>query len=196
MASEYRLVVCGCRDFSDYKLLSKEIDSFLKNIVNNRSVTIVSGGANGADKLGERYAHEHGLKVDLHPALWEQFGKAAGVRRNQEMANISDAVIAFWDGESRGTKNMIDRAREASIPCKVVQYQRKESTMELTDNKSKLLGDDLGKEITKGAKLRMVASYLSLYEIFKDKSFATDNVGINNEQLFKTYSPATVVKVI
>ena len=68
--------------------------------------------------------------------------------------------------------------------------------MELIDNKSKLLGDDLGKEITKGAKLRMVASYFSLYAIFKDKSFATDSVGINNEQLFKTYSPATVVKVI
>jgi hypothetical protein len=162
MASEYRLVVCGCRDFSDYQLLSKEIDSFLKSI-DNRSVIIVSGGANGADKLGERYAHEHGLKVELHPALWEQFGKAAGVRRNQEMADVSDAVIAFWDGESRGTKNMIDCAREASIPCKVVQYQRKESTMELIDNKSKLLGDDLGKEITKGAKIRMVASYFSIY---------------------------------
>ena len=163
MASEYRLVVCGCRDFSDYKLLSKEIDSFLKNIVNNHSVIIVSGGANGADKLGERYAHEHGFEVELHPALWEQFGKTAGVRRNQEMADVSDAVIAFWDGESRGTKNMIDCAREASIPCKVVQYQRKESTMELIDNKSKLLGDDLQKEITKGAKLRMVASYFSIY---------------------------------
>ena len=163
MATEYRIVVCGCRDFSDYQLLSKEIDSYLKNISSNYFITIVSGGANGADKLGERYARERGLKVEVHAALWEQFGKSAGVIRNQEMADISDAVIAFWDGESRGTKNMIECAKQANIPCKVIQYKRKESKMEIIDNKSKLLGDDLRKEITKGAKLRVVASYFSIY---------------------------------
>ena len=94
--------------------------------------------------------------------------------------------------------------------------------MELIDNKSKLLGDDLKREIKRNAKVRMVASYFSiyafealkeelsgieelqfilakqqpLYAVFKDKSFATDSVGINNEQLFKMYSPTTVIKVI
>ena len=162
MSHDYKIVVCGCRDFDDYLMLSKELDSYFANL-RHYSITIVSGGANGADKLGERYARERGLKVEVHAALWEQFGKSAGVIRNQEMADISDAVIAFWDGESRGTKNMIECAKQANIPCKVIQYKRKESKMEIIDNKSKLLGDDLRKEITKGAKLRVVASYFSIY---------------------------------
>ena len=163
MAKEFRLVVCGCRDFSDYNLLSNELDSYLKNISKNYSVIIVSGGASGADKLGERYASEHRIPIEVHSAMWDKFGKSAGPLRNKEMAEVADAVIAFWDGESRGTKNMIDCARDARVPCKVVQYQRKESHMELIDNKAKLLGDDLQREITKGAKLRMVASYFSIY---------------------------------
>lgn len=124
MATDYRLVVCGCRDFSDYNLLSLEIDAYVKKLDNAFSLIIISGGASGADKLGEKYAKEHNLKVELYPALWDKYGKSAGVVRNREMADVSDGVIAFWDGESKGTKSMIESAREAGIPCKVVQYQR------------------------------------------------------------------------
>ena len=96
----------------------KEFD--LSGYVPEDTDLIISGGANGADKLGERYARERGLKVEVHAALWEQFGKSAGVIRNQEMADISDAVIAFWDGESRGTKNMIENAKKANKPYVII----------------------------------------------------------------------------
>ena len=164
MATVFRLVVCGCRDFTDYRLLYHELDSYIKNnIPTNQAVIIVNGGASGADNLSEKYARAHELKVEIHPALWDKFGKAAGPIRNKEMAKVADGVIAFWDGESEGTKNMIDCAKALNIPCSVVRYQRKESYMELIDNKSKLLGDDLQREITRGTKLKMVASYFSIY---------------------------------
>lgn len=157
----FRLVVAGVRYFDDYLLLSKEMDEYRTQYSN--SLIIISGCADGADKLGERYASEHNLTVERYPAEWDKYGKSAGPIRNERMAEVADAVIVFWDGESKGTQSMIECAKRANKPCKVVEIKRKESKMELIDNKSKLLGDDLQKEITKGAKLRMVASYFSIY---------------------------------
>lgn len=157
----FRLVVAGVRYFDDYVLLSKEIDEYRARY--NNSLIIVSGCADGADRLGEKYAVEHSLSVERYPAEWDKYGKAAGPLRNKQMAEVADAVIVFWDGESKGTKSMIDCAKQANIPCKIIEIERKESQMELIDNKSKLLGDDLQKEITHGTKLKMVASYFSIY---------------------------------
>lgn len=157
----FRLVVAGVRYFDDYLLLSKEMDEYRTQYSN--SLIIISGCADGADKLGERYASEHNLTVERYPAEWDKYGKSAGPIRNERMAKVADAVIVFWDGESKGTQSMIECAKRANKPCKVVEIKRKESKMELIDNKSKLLGDDLQKEITKGAKLKMVASYFSIY---------------------------------
>ena len=162
-SSIFKIVVAGGRDFDDYKKLSNEIDNYIQKIAYKKTIVIVSGCADGADKLGERYAHEHQMEVERYPAEWDKYGKAAGPLRNEQMAKVANAVIAFWDGESRGTKNMIECAKQVGIPCKIVEIERKESKMELIDNKSKLLGDDLQKEITHGAKLKMVASYFSIY---------------------------------
>ena len=161
---EFRLVVAGCRTFTDYSKLSDELDRYLQNKITRFNVIIISGNADGADKLAERYATEHNLSLERYPALWKKYGKSAGPIRNRQMAEVADAVIVFWDGESKGTKNMIESAKQANISCKVVRIEkREESHMELIDNKSKLLGDDLQKEITHGAKLKMVASYFSIY---------------------------------
>ncbi len=69
--------------------------------------TVISGAARGADRLGERWAEQHGIPIERYPADWDEYGKAAGHIRNKEMAECADALIALWDGTSRGTENMI-----------------------------------------------------------------------------------------
>lgn len=74
--------------------------------------------------MGERYARERGFQLRRFPADWEQYGKSAGHIRNAKMADNADALIAFWDGESKGTKNMIDNARRKGLAVRVIQYQK------------------------------------------------------------------------
>jgi hypothetical protein len=91
---------------------------------NKELVTVISGTAKGADTLGERYAIENDFELLKYPADWEQFGKSAGYKRNQQMAEIADGVIAFWDGKSKGTNHMINIANEKKIRVVVVKYEK------------------------------------------------------------------------
>jgi hypothetical protein len=120
MSKDFRLVISGCRDYNNYTQLSSEIDSFLQHNAVGYSVIIVSGGADGADALGEKYAREHGLKIERFHANWEVYGSSAGPIRNKQMAEAADAAIVFWDGKSSGTADMIQRAKNANIPCKII----------------------------------------------------------------------------
>jgi hypothetical protein len=117
----FRLIVAGGRDFVDYELLKSKLDYALRNRL-NEGITIVSGVARGADKLGERYAKERGYAIDSHPADWDKFGKSAGYIRNKEMAQNADGLMAFWDGKSRGTHHMINIAKEHGLKVIVVNY--------------------------------------------------------------------------
>ena len=119
---EYRVIIAGGREFQDYGLVKDRVGYYLKNRLKTDTVVIVSGHATGADALGEQYAKEHGLKCELHPADWSTYGKADGPIRNALMADVANALIAFWDGESRGTKNMIDTARAKGLKVAVVRY--------------------------------------------------------------------------
>ena len=75
----------------------------------NRASAIISGGAIGADKAGERLAMASpGVELVVMPADWDRYGKSAGFRRNEEMAKVGDKLLAVWDGKSRGTKHMIE----------------------------------------------------------------------------------------
>lgn len=113
---EFRVVVAGSRNFGDYERLSAELDKFL---VGKKNVVIVSGTARGADRMGEQYAAEHGYKIDQFPAEWGKYHQGAGPIRNLQMVKTADAVVAFWDNESSGTRNIIDCARQEHIPYKV-----------------------------------------------------------------------------
>ena len=73
---------------------------------------VVSGGASGVDTLGEQWAAQYGFPVRRFPADWKRHGNAAGPIRNGEMAAYAEALVACWDGKSRGTFNMIQRAIE------------------------------------------------------------------------------------
>ena len=103
----YRVIIAGSRKFSNYAKLKENCDRILREKLEDEEccVIIVSGHAKGADTLGEQYARERGLQLDAHPADWKQYGRAAGVIRNKEMAESADALIAFLqEGEkSRGT---------------------------------------------------------------------------------------------
>lgn len=117
----FRVIIAGTRSFDDYNLLREKCDFFFQK---KKPTAIVCGEARGADTLGKRYAMEHHVPVISMPADWELHGKKAGHLRNQEMARCADALIAFWDGQSRGTRDMIEIAAEKGIPIRVVYYLR------------------------------------------------------------------------
>ena len=108
-----KLAVIGSRTFSDYTLLLEKVKEL------NPSV-IVSGGAIGADKLGERAALELNIPTEIYLPDWEKHGKAVGFIRNKDIVKNSDVVLAFWDGQSKGTKNSIDIAHKLNKKCILV----------------------------------------------------------------------------
>ena len=115
--NEYRVVVAGSRDYADYAKVCAELDRLLAG---KKNITIISGASHGADRLGERYAAEHGLRVERFPAHWGLFHQGAGLRRNLQMVKSADAVIVFWDGKSTGSKNIIDISEQEQKPCTVI----------------------------------------------------------------------------
>ena len=97
-----RVIIAGSRDITDYNLVEEA--------VKESGITpteIISGGARGVDRLGEQYAERNNLKCTVMPADWHKYGKRAGYIRNDRMAENADALIAVWDGKSKGTANMI-----------------------------------------------------------------------------------------
>jgi hypothetical protein len=114
-----KVIIAGGRLFNDYDMLCQSCDGELGL---KTDIEIVSGTANGADKLGEKYARERGYGIKQFPANWDKFGKSAGYRRNEEMAKYADTLIAFWDGKSKGTKHMIDLANRYQLNVKVFMY--------------------------------------------------------------------------
>lgn len=115
-----KLIIAGSRNFTNYQKLRKACDHFLQD---QNNIEIVSGAYyRGADKLGEQYAKEKGYKLTQFPANWERFGKAAGPKRNQQMANYGDALIAFWDEKSKGTKNMIGLANQNNLKVRIYYF--------------------------------------------------------------------------
>lgn len=114
-----KIIIAGSRSFSDYQLLSEKMDKLTAGL----NVTVISGHARGADQLGEQWAKKKGIPLEIYPAEWEKYGRSAGPIRNRQMANISDALVVFWDGASQGTKNMIDVARQNGLKVRVITYK-------------------------------------------------------------------------
>ena len=119
------IIVAGSRDFNDYELLEKILNEYIGN---EKDVTIISGTARGADRLGEAYAKNNGYKLNLFPAEWNVYGKSAGYKRNVLMSEHASDCVVFWDGISKGTKHMIDIIKANNefpnkhINLKVVNY--------------------------------------------------------------------------
>lgn len=114
------LGIVGSRGFSDYKLLSERCHRLIEayGAFNN----IVSGGAKGADSLGVKFAEENKIETLIFLPDWEYYGKSAGMRRNVEIIENSDVVIAFWDGKSKGTLNSIELSKKLKKDLIIVKY--------------------------------------------------------------------------
>ncbi len=109
-----KLIIAGGRDFNDYDLIRNEADKFISEL-DPASVIIVSGGAKGVDALGEKYARANNFKIEIFKADWSKFGRAAGPKRNELMAQSASHLLAFWNGKSKGTKSMISLAKREKL---------------------------------------------------------------------------------
>lgn len=119
-----KIAIVGSRNFNDYSTLKKYINNKLEELdIINDVDTIVSGGAKGADSLGERYAEEYSLEKIIFPAEWNKYGKRAGFIRNEYIIQNCDVCFAFWDGESHGTKHDIDLCKQYNKDCYIWNFK-------------------------------------------------------------------------
>ena len=118
----FRVIIAGGRYFNQTALLYQYCDKVLSEKRKTHRIEIVSGHCHGADVLGEEYARSRRFGCAIFPAQWSERGNIAGIERNRQMAEYADALIAFWNGTSRGTKNMIETARELGLLVRVKMY--------------------------------------------------------------------------
>lgn len=107
-----RIIVAGSRNITNY---STVVQAIQESGWLSKRTEIVSGMAQGVESLAARFALKNGYALYQFPADWNKYGKSAGMIRNQEMAEFADALIAIWDGRSRGTKGMIEIARKRGL---------------------------------------------------------------------------------
>lgn len=110
-----KVIIAGSRSFDDYDTLEEVCKEILAEYWDHRNIVIISGGAAGADYQGEVFAYQNQLSLSTFKAQWKQYGKVAGHLRNEVMAKEADMLIAFWDGASKGTENMIKLARKHNL---------------------------------------------------------------------------------
>lgn len=121
-----RVIIAGGRDFTNYTYAKEILDKLFRRL-NKEKLIIISGGARGADAIGERYAREHNIALEIYEADWNRqpdgsYDKSAGYKRNTQMADVSQALVAFWDGRSRGTNHMIKIAEAKNLNVRVIKY--------------------------------------------------------------------------
>jgi hypothetical protein len=112
-----RVIIAGSRSITNPDIVKEAVEKSGFEIT-----TVISGDAIGVDRLGMCYAFNKHIPVEIHKPKWDVFGKYAGFVRNTVMANRADALIAVWDGKSKGTKNMIDTANEKGLKVFTLIY--------------------------------------------------------------------------
>ena len=110
-----KLIIAGSRTFTDYTLLASVLGPHRHQIS-----AVIHGGARGADQLGFRWAVRHHVRSRCFAADWERFGKSAGVRRNHQMAQAGDVLVAFHGNNSPGTAHMIACMRALGKPVVII----------------------------------------------------------------------------
>lgn len=105
-----KVIIAGGRDVTEPQLLLEAITDSGFTISE-----VVCGKARGADTLGEQWALQNDIPVKYFPADWNKYGKSAGYIRNAQMADYAEALIALWDGSSKGTANMIELAKKKGL---------------------------------------------------------------------------------
>jgi hypothetical protein len=111
-----KTIIAGSREITSYDIVKEAI--LYSGII---ITEVICGDARGVDKLGEQFANEIGIKVVHFVPEWDKYGKSAGMIRNKKMAEYGEALIAVWDGKSKGTKQMIEEARYREL-CVYVHF--------------------------------------------------------------------------
>ncbi len=110
-----KLIIAGSREITNHQIVSEAYFDCCPFI----ATEIVSGGARGVDSIGEAIGVFLNLPIKVFTANWTEHGKSAGYKRNIEMAEYADALLAIWDGNSKGTKHMIDIMNKKGKPVYV-----------------------------------------------------------------------------
>lgn len=105
-----KVIIAGSRDITDYNILLEAVREARFSITE-----VVCGKARGVDTLGENLALRNDLKIKYFIPDWDGIGRSAGHVRNRQMGDYADALIAIWDGKSKGTKGMIDYAKKKGL---------------------------------------------------------------------------------
>jgi predicted Rossmann fold nucleotide-binding protein DprA/Smf involved in DNA uptake len=136
-----KLAVVGSRTFNDYNYLHKKLTGLLWDLVEPHTgelppstFSFVSGGARGADSIAEQWARAWGYEITVFPAEWDKYGKSAGYRRNKDIVNYADIIVAFWDGKSKGTQHSINLAKEQNKPVFVYTDWNTDGTISKSSN--------------------------------------------------------------
>lgn len=108
-----RVAIVGSRTWTDRDKVIEYVMGLPSNTI------VVSGGARGVDRWAEQAARDRGLEVEVYRPDWTS-GRGAGMARNQIIVDRSDRVVAFWDGESRGTRDTILKTKRAGKPLKII----------------------------------------------------------------------------
>jgi hypothetical protein len=117
-----KIGIIGSRTFNNYELLKEVMEDYLNRDNELNCELVVSGGANGADSLGERWARENNIQTLIFKPDWKKYGKSAGFIRNEDIIKNSDFVVVFWDEISKGSKHSIDLAIKHDIPVRIVTF--------------------------------------------------------------------------
>ena len=117
-----KLIIAGGRDFNDRALMVERLQELENQGIINERVELICGMAKGADNLGRLIFEEANLPIHAFYPDWDGLGKRAGFVRNAEMGEAADMALIFWDGQSKGTKHMIDYMDKMNKPCYVVRY--------------------------------------------------------------------------
>jgi hypothetical protein len=125
---EFRIIIAGSRDMTDYDFLEAKMDNILANVKDKYDITVISGhcvdkdgNPCGADHLGELYANKRGYDLEMYPANFKRYGKPGGPIRNRKMAKLKiNAAVVFYNGFSKGSKDMVTVCKEFKIPLREV----------------------------------------------------------------------------
>lgn len=117
-----KLIVAGGRNFTDTQTMITILIDLVDKGKIDPNPELVCGMARGADMLAYSLWANSRMPIHNFPADWNTYGKSAGYRRNSEMGEFADAAVCFWDGNSKGTKHMIDIMNKLGKPVYVVRY--------------------------------------------------------------------------
>ena len=121
----FKVIVAGSRNITSKDMIIHKLDILLsQKIKEGEKIQIISGAARGVDRIGEEYAAARGFLCKRFSADWDTHGKRAGYLRNCQMADNADALVAFWDGESPGTRHMIQTAKNSGLVVRVIHVKK------------------------------------------------------------------------